>query len=249
MKRVAAGVWWLGGVSLVLVVAGTWQVAVSGPFVAADWAFHLWAERTMPSGLNKWLLDQFASVTGERLFTLPILGFLVGWLTLRDRDWRPFVAVVAGLAVIAVVGYSIKFGLGRTMPHTGVDVLHGGGRAWPSGHAANAAYTWAMVGILLIGERGLMPRRAWLRPWMVASAIVALLSGWVMAAVDYHWLSDVPGGWVVGLLALAVSIVVLHGGDPIPLRAPWALGLRERLLGRGRPDEPPGPGPDTRPGS
>lgn len=247
MKRVAAGVWWLGGVSLVLVVVGTWQVAVSGPFVAADWAFHLWAERTRPSGLDKWLLDQFASVTGERLFTLPVLGFLAGWLALRERDWRPVVAVVAGLAVIAVIGYSIKFGLGRTMPHTGVDILHGGGRAWPSGHAANATYTWAMAGVLLIGEQGLIPRRSWLRPWMVASGGIALLSGWVMAAVDYHWLSDVPGGWVLGLLALAVSLGVLQGCRSIPIRAAWALRLRDLLRPGPHPDDPPGPSPDSRP--
>ncbi|GAB4083567.1 hypothetical protein GCM10028784_01970 [Myceligenerans cantabricum] len=234
MKRVSAGVAWLGGVSAVLLALGAWQVAVSGPFVAPDWTFHLWAEAHFPTGMEKELLDGFASVTGERIFTLPVLGLVAGWLALRERDWRPLVAVLAGLAVIAVVGYSIKFGLGRTMPHTGMDVLHGGGRAWPSGHAANATYTWAMAGILLIGERGLWPRPRWFVPWMTASAVVALSSGWVMARVDYHWLSDVPGGWVLGLLALAVSTAVLRAGPPIVVQARWVLRLR-RMLYRPRP--------------
>lgn len=220
---------WFGGVSATLLALGTWQVVVSGPFVAADWDYHVWADANLPAGAAKWLLDAFATVTGERLFTLPVLGVLAGWLALRGRDWRPLVAVVAGLAIIAVVGYSLKFGLGRTMPYTGMDVLHGGGRAWPSGHAANAAYTWAMAGILLIGERGLRPRRAWLWPWMVVCVIVTAFSGWIMVRVDYHWISDVPGGWVLGLLALAVSVAILHGDSPVPMRAPWALRLRDRL--------------------
>lgn len=236
MKHVGQGVRWLGGVSLALLVLGTWQVAVTGPFVAADWDFHLRAEAAMPAGAAKWALDAFASVTGERLFTLPVLAVLVGWLSLRERDWRPLLAVVAGLAVVAVVGYGIKFGLGRTMPYTGVDLLHAGGRAWPSGHAANAAYTWAMAGILLIGERGLRPRRAWVAWWMVASGVVAAISGWIMAALDYHWVSDVPGGWVLGTLALAVSLAVHHGGPPIPMHAPWALRLRNRLIADRRPE-------------
>ncbi|MBL0886975.1 phosphatase PAP2 family protein [Myceligenerans indicum] len=230
MNGVPRAMVWVGGVSAVLLALGTWQVAVSGVFVSADWDFHLWAQAHLPAGGWKWLLDAFASVTGERLFTLPVLFLSGGWLALRGRDWRPLVSVVAGLAVIAVVGYSIKFGLGRTMPYTGMDVLHGGGRAWPSGHVANATYTWAMAGILLIGERGLWPRRAWFAPWMVASALVALACGWVMARVDYHWISDIPGGWVLGLLALAVSVTVLHRGLPIPMRAPWALRLRGRLF-------------------
>lgn len=221
---------WLGGVSAVLLVLGTWQVAVSGPFVVADWDYHLWAEAGLPAGIGKWLLDAFASVTGERLFTLPVLGVLGTWLALRRCDWRPLVAVVVGLLVIAVIGYALKFGLGRTMPHTGVDVLYGGGRAWPSGHAANAAYTWAMAGVLLLGERGLWPRRAWLPPWMVMSGVVGGVSGWIMARLDYHWLSDVPGGWVLGLLALAVSVIVLHGDAPITIRAPWVLRLRGRFF-------------------
>ncbi|GAA1868204.1 phosphatase PAP2 family protein [Myceligenerans crystallogenes] len=232
--QVAPWVWWLGGVSALLLVAGAWQVAVSGPFVAADWRFHLWAEAGMPTGIGKWLLDEFASVTGERLFTLPVLGILAAWLTLRDRDWRPLVVVLAGLATIAVIGYGIKFGLGRTMPWTGVDVLHGGGRAWPSGHAANAAYTWAMAGILLIGEGGLRPRPRLMAPWMIVSGLVALASGWIMALVDYHWLSDIPGGWVLGLLALAVSCGLLQAARPMPVHAAWVLRLRERVLARRR---------------
>ncbi|MBE1877687.1 phosphatase PAP2 family protein [Myceligenerans pegani] len=234
MKRVESGMAWLGGVSAVLLAVGTWQVVVSGPFVAADWDYHVWADANLPGGVTKWLLDAFATVTGERLVTVPVLGVLAGWQALRRRDWRPLVAVAAGLVIIAVVGYSLKFGLGRTMPWTGVDVLHGGGRAWPSGHAANAAYTWAMAGVLLIGERGLRPRRAWLAPWMLVSGLVVAVSGWIMVRVDYHWISDVPGGWALGLLALAVSVAILHRDPPIPMQATWALRLRDRLFAPSR---------------
>ncbi|WP_125776966.1 phosphatase PAP2 family protein [Antribacter gilvus] len=206
-----------GAVSALLLGIATWQVLAGGPFVAWDWRSHLWADAHLPGGWVKQVLDGVASVGGERLFTLPVVIPLAAWLSYRSRSRGPLVAVLVGVATIAVVGYSLKFGLGRTMPWTGEDELYGGGRAFPSGHAANAAYTWAMVSYLVFGRGGLRPSRAGLRLALAASAVVALAVGAVMVVLDYHWLSDVPGGWLVGLLALAVSLVLLdRSGRPVP---------------------------------
>lgn len=215
-------------IAVALLVVGTWQVAAEGPLVAWDWSFHLYADTRHPDGWDKDALDWVASVTGERLFTIPAVGGVAVWVAYRQDRVRPLVATAAGLATIAVVGYSIKFGLGRAAPWTGVDALYAGGRAFPSGHAANATFTWIFLVILVFGALGLRPDRLRLSLWLVPAFLVALVSGTLMALLDYHWLSDIPGGWVLGALAVAVALGVLRSPDPRLETSPRTLLARLR---------------------
>ncbi|WP_158542728.1 phosphatase PAP2 family protein [Phytoactinopolyspora halophila] len=198
----------------------TWQVVVRGPFVAWDWPLHRYVDPIQPSGLPRELLNLVASLGGQRLYTLPILVVVGAWVTWKQRSPRVLVAIGAGLATVFFVGYWIKFSLARTPPHTGIDILHGQGQAFPSGHTANATLTWILIVIVLFGARGWYPNRRLFRRWLVAALLLVFISGMLMTLLDYHWLSDIPGGWMLGALALSVSTAILRAPVPWP-RLSW----------------------------
>ncbi|TDE10422.1 phosphatase PAP2 family protein [Jiangella asiatica] len=215
--------WWVPSVPAGLGAAAllglmTWQVLVRGPFIAWDWDVHVYVDARQPEGLVRSLLDALASLGGQRLYTLPIIATVGLYVAYRQRRLRPLIAIAAGLATVLFVGYWIKFGLGRTPPASGQDVLHGVGQAFPSGHTANATLTWFLLVVVLFGAQGLKPDPVRFRRYLWLALAGVIVTGGLMTTLDYHWLSDIPGGWVLGLLALMVSVTVLRAPAVWPFR-------------------------------
>lgn len=209
--------WWLpyaaGAAASALALAiMVWQVVVRGPFIALDWRVNEILSPHAPDGAVKVVLDTLAR-PGQRWLTLPILLATAALVSWKQRRVRPVIAALAGLGSAYLVGKTIKDALARTPPYRDVDILHGIGEAFPSGHAANAAMTWALVAVLLFGARGLRPNRRWLAIGLAVSGFLAVLVGAIMVVMDYHWLSDIPGGWAVGIFALMVALIAL--GPPV----------------------------------
>jgi membrane-associated phospholipid phosphatase len=213
--------WWVAplftGLSMAALLGFlTWQVVVRGPAIAWDWPLHTYVDPRQPGGAGREVLNAVASLGGQRLYTLPILVAVGAFVAWKQRSVRVLVAVGFGLATVFFVGYWIKFGLGRTPPHTGVDILHGEGQAFPSGHTANATLTWFLIVIILFGSRGWRPDPRLFRRWIPAAVAIVFVSGMLMTLLDYHWLSDVPGGSILGGLALSVATAVLRAPIPWP---------------------------------
>lgn len=207
--------WWAPSALTAFVAAAvlglmTWQVVADGPFVAWDWPVHAYVDARQPGGVTRSLLNALASLGGQRVYTLPIIAAVGLWVAYRQRRLQPLIAIGAGLATVFFIGYWIKFGLARTPPASGQDVLHGVGQAFPSGHAANATLTWLLVVIVLFGTHGLRPDPVRFRRYLALAVAGVIVASGLMTALDYHWLSDIPGGWALGLLALMVSVTVLH---------------------------------------
>jgi membrane-associated phospholipid phosphatase len=207
--------WWASAVVSALLAAGvlalmTWQVTARGPFIAWDWSVHEYVDPHVPDGWALIVIDEVSNVGGNRLYTVPILVGVGAWIAYRQHRFRPLIAVVSGLATIFFVGYGIKFGLARTPPADGIDILHGGGQAFPSGHTANATFTWIFLVVVLFGARGLRPDRRRLWRWLPVGVAWILITSAVMVLLDYHWLSDIPGGWALGALAASVAGLVLY---------------------------------------
>lgn len=206
----------LGAVVFALMI---WQVVVRGPFIAWDWQFHYYVDANHPVGWAKTFLDIIATLTGERLFTIPAVGGTAFYVARKQGGpgslWnlatrRPVLAVLAGLVTIASIGYGTKFGLGRTGPHHNMDVLQAGGQAFPSGHASNTFFTGFFILCLLFAQHGLHPNLSRLRKLIPVVAAVVVIAGALMSWLDYHWLSDIPGGWTLGFIACMVSLTVLR---------------------------------------
>lgn len=215
MRRYArlstAKAWWLPYAAGAAVAAGAlllmvWQVVSRGPLVSVDWSVHEVLTSHVPTGAGQALLDTL-SRPGQRWLTLPLLLALGAWVSWRQRRVRPLLAVLVGLGSAYLVGKTIKDGLARTPPYKDVDILHGVGEAFPSGHAANTAMTWVLISIMLFGVRGVWPNRERLRLALVVSAGVSALVGTIMVVMDYHWLSDIPAGWMVGLFSLMLALI------------------------------------------
>jgi membrane-associated phospholipid phosphatase len=215
MRRFArlstAKAWWLPYAAGAAVAAGgllfmVWQVVNRGPLVSVDWSVHEALTSHVPTGAGQALLDTL-SRPGQRWLTLPLLLALGAWVSWRQRRVRPLLSVLVGLGSAYLVGKTIKDGLARTPPYKDVDILHGVGEAFPSGHAANVVMAWALISIMLFGARGVWPNRERLRIGLVITVGLSALVGTIMVVMDYHWVSDIPAGWMVGLSSLMLALI------------------------------------------
>lgn len=209
--------------------AVTWQVVVHGPLTAVDWPVHAFVDPRQPEGPP--LLAMVAAARlGQRLVTVPPLVGLGLWASLRTRDARPVLAVLAGLGTLAVAGTLLKVAVGRTPPVVGVDTVSPGldnvvawvwavalpGAAafeghvsFPSGHAANAALTYPLLALLVFGPAGLRPHPRRLRLALGGALVPVAVVGALVVLLDYHWASEALGGWLLGAVALLTARLVL----------------------------------------
>jgi membrane-associated phospholipid phosphatase len=156
---------------------------------------------------------------GGRGFILLVLAGLVGFLTWRRRTLLPLLRGLVALALLTVVVYGFKYGMGRTAPSYPGSFFHRDGASFPSGHVANAMLMWGIARWQAV-EFGLpagVQRLFWL-----LSIVGPVLAGVAMVSLDFHWVTDAVVGAAVGLLLLGV----VHALDVVVLSR-WV-----RVLGR-----------------
>jgi membrane-associated phospholipid phosphatase len=133
---------------------------------------------------------------GAREVLVPVLLGAAGWLGWRRRSVVPPALLAGSYLLVASVTGLVKAGLARPQPLPLADVP---GRAFPSGHAAQAVVVFGALALLAATGRSQERRRA-----MVVAA--ALVVGSVSAALLWrqaHWLTDMVGGVTLGLACLA----------------------------------------------
>ncbi|RKE17370.1 phosphatase PAP2 family protein [Streptomyces sp. TLI_171] len=169
-----------------------------------------------------------------------LVAAAVLWLLWR-RAWRLAVWAAATVAASGLIGLAVKSAVARARPALPDPVAHAPGFSFPSGHAMTAATCCAVL--LLVFAPVLRP------PWRAAAGTVAVLSvlgvGFTRVALGVHWVSDVVGGWLLGLALVAATGWAFEGwrrdtGRPVP---PLAEGLEPELAPDGppRPEDPPPP--------
>ena len=132
---------------------------------------------------------------------------MAGLLALRrlgQRRW--LVAGLVGLATGQLVRWSVMTSVGRPRPAHEFWLTGAGGQSFPSGHTTTATLGYGLLGYLLWR----LCRKRWQRLALVGTGLV--LAGAVGASRAYlgvHWVSDVVGGWSLGLfwLGLVVGVV------------------------------------------
>src|SRR5215468_3878559 len=129
------------------------------------------------------------------------------------RSWTP--AVVLAATSAGAIGLTIVFKetLARRRPLLAHAVAAADGYGFPSGHAAAAA---AVCGAFawLCSVR-IHSWRARVAIWAVA-AILATLVGVSRVYLGVHWATDVIGGWIFGILWLAVVVTGCAGIARLP---------------------------------
>lgn len=134
---------------------------------------------------------------GAREVLIPLALAAGGVLSWRRRSLMPLALIVASYLLVAGVVSATKARLARPqpLPLPGVP-----GRAYPSGHAAQAVVVFGALGMLARDGR-----RAFTAVAVAVGAVcVALL--WRQA----HWVTDMAGGVVLGAACLATVDAVLR---------------------------------------
>jgi undecaprenyl-diphosphatase len=124
------------------------------------------------------------------LVFLPVLVLL-----LRGRSWWTAAWLVTAVVLVAPLTGLLKEYFGRVRP----DFVEGGARydslSFPSGHSSGIA---TLVTVALILAWPLLAARA--RRWALAGGIfLVLLVGLTRMWLGVHFLSDVVGGWALGV--------------------------------------------------
>jgi membrane-associated phospholipid phosphatase len=156
-----------------------------------------------------WLLEVLTT-PGGAAFRLVVFVGVLAWL-IRKRAWPIAAWVLTAVVVIGPLTSLLKQVFGRIRP----DFDAGGARldslSYPSGHSSGIACL-VTVGLILawpvLSARG---RRVWLFLGVVAVLLVGLTRMWL----GVHYLSDVVGGWALGIawsLGVAFALEALPGG-------------------------------------
>jgi undecaprenyl-diphosphatase len=175
-------------------------VTTRSPLVAAD--------RAVAAALNSavagrpLLLSALGLVTdlGGSPASWIVLTTLTAWLLIRRQRRLAVFVAVTGLGAW-VLGVGLKELVGRLRPMVEVPVATAPGPSFPSGHALGSTVTY---GVLLLVFLPVLPRRARI-PTAVAATVLVVAIGFTRVALGVHFLSDVLGGWLLGLGWLAVT--------------------------------------------
>ena len=128
------------------------------------------------------------------------------YISKRFKTWRPInLGLLSFLSLNIVVG-AFKYGLGRTKPRDGLDILHAGGMSYPSGHASNAIFIWGVIAYLIYRYAHVDRYNGRLASTGVG--LLALTVCVVSLLRNTHWFLDLFGGLLLGgaLLVLIIAI-------------------------------------------
>ncbi|MEV0901771.1 phosphatase PAP2 family protein [Actinoplanes sp. NPDC049802] len=215
------------GVLLLLLVRFHWQ-----PLQDLD--------RSLADGLNRWasasdavvaVLRQISSFGGRGVL-LPLVALTATLLLIRRRP-RPAIYLLVTGAGALILDPSLKSLIGRLRPVVEAPVASAPGNSFPSGHALGSMVVYGMIVLVFLPA----VRRRW-RPWFIGLAAVLVAAiGFTRIALGVHFLSDVLGGWLLGLAWISVTAYAFRiwrreAGHPTP---PLTDGLE------------PESGPDLRP--
>jgi membrane-associated phospholipid phosphatase len=163
-----------------------------------------------------WLLEGLTApgLSAFRLVVaLPVLVLLI-----RRQAWWTALWVLAAVVLVGPVTAMLKESFGRVRP----DFEGGGARyeslSFPSGHSSGIA---ALVTVALVLAWPLLAASA-RRAWTAAGVVLVLLVGLTRIWLGVHYLSDVVGGWALGVGFTLLTAVVFGGlpGGRAALRPP-----------------------------
>jgi membrane protein DedA with SNARE-associated domain/membrane-associated phospholipid phosphatase len=213
-RRITPGGLGLEFTTLIATLAVALFVLVGFALILADDAGPTPGDRTAVDLVDAlrtgWLTDaaKVVTVLGSPAFTLAV-AIVAGALLALRRRWVELTVLVAALVICHIGVPVLKDVVARPRPDGGL--VDASGFGYPSGHATYAVlYSWLALVVTLR-----------LRPgWAYGSALVA--GGIALTAViglsrvylGVHYLSDVSGGWALGVSAFtacaATMMVVTH---------------------------------------
>ncbi|WP_141977460.1 phosphatase PAP2 family protein [Saccharothrix saharensis] len=189
------------GVAFAVVMAVVWS----------GWAPVREADRAISAGLTRWAAGSDVVVAvlrgltrlGDTATLTAVAALAVAWLLLRKRPWVAAHVVVTALGG-GLLGVVVKELVERLRPLVDVEVATASGWSFPSGHTLGATVTYGVLLLVFASVR--RARRA-----MTALVVVIVPAvAFTRVALGVHYATDVLGGFLLGLLWLALTSEVFR---------------------------------------
>lgn len=151
-----------------------------------------------------WLNEIAEKVTdlGSGYVVLPLAALAAAALA-ATRRWIELCVLIAGMVLIVVFAHAIKDWTDRPRPVGGLVEVDGS--SFPSVHAAYATiYTWLAATVAFRIVPGITRRSLVIAVGLAVTALVGISRAYLRV----HWLSDVLGGWALGVSCFAASAAV-----------------------------------------
>lgn len=190
------------GLALVAVPFGLLldQVVRNGPLVRVDTSaandLHGWV-RHSPAAVH--VLEAVSFVGSPPWLWLMVAASVA--YTLRRRRVRLAVFLVATTLAGGLIDTAVKIAVDRDRPSLEAPVATAHGQSFPSGHAMSSTVAYGALLLVLLPA---LPARA-RRPAVAGAVVLVLAIGFSRLALGVHYISDVLGGYALGLAWLAAS--------------------------------------------
>lgn len=132
------------------------------------------------------------------------VGAVAAIALLIERQWGRALGLLAAFVGTGAINWAIKVVVRRPRPEYSFANVHDASFSFPSGHAMGSLVAYGILAYLLISSRtpNLRARRA----VIAATATLVLAIGVSRLYLEVHYLSDVIGGYLAGVIWLLVCI-------------------------------------------
>jgi membrane-associated phospholipid phosphatase len=180
---------------LAVYAALTVAVVVGSPLDALDHAAAAMKLSHRFPKVTPWVFNYV--IVGQRGPSSVVASVYLAWRAWRMRSWRPLVMLMSALVLLNVGVGVVKLAIGRLGPSltTHPRAVFEGGDIFPSGHTSNAVVIFGVLAIVAVRYR---------RPMIALAVVMSTTIGLGTVFLDTHWVTDVLGGWLAGILVLLV---------------------------------------------
>ncbi|BBC30236.1 hypothetical protein SGFS_015300 [Streptomyces graminofaciens] len=181
--------------------------------VALSWGPLMSLDEGIADTTHRWALDDPGTTHAFRILTDwvwdPVTMRLLAaaaaiWLVWRHAAWLLAAWLVVTCAVGTAVQQGLKAAVGRERPSWPDPVDSAHYAAFPSGHAMTAT---VVCGLLLWLLHVYGAGRTVMRAALAVSVVSVLGVGLTRIWLGVHWTSDVVGGWLLGMLTVALAVL------------------------------------------
>lgn len=191
------------------------------------------------AGIDEWMMHVMQSLRapladeimvaisqfGDKIVTVPLMGAVLGYLAWR-RYWLAAAHWLGAVVFAGVVTVLLKQWLSLERP---MELFSGTvSYAFPSGHTAVMAVIFGFFAVMVAHA---LPRSWRWIPYTLAAALVSAVA-FARLYLGAHWLSDVLGGFLLGLIWTALLGVGYrrHARQTVPVAPMLAVALASYVL-------------------
>lgn len=143
------------------------------------------------------------------IVTWPGVAYLVmvilAFWSLQRRLRSLGIAILLSVALGVAVNYLMKAVIARPRPDSPHELITNHGYAYPSTHVTATVLAMIMVVAVVTVTRQSLTNQGWWRTGAAALVLLVAFDRWILNA---HWISDLVGAVLLGVLLASVSLVI-----------------------------------------